>query len=105
MILRRAHAPSASICPRGTPRSPRWRRRWGVFVGDFSVEWLAMREPADHAARSAALARAVAELVQPGPGLRVLDLGAGTGSNARYLAARLPRPQRWLLVDRDATLL
>jgi hypothetical protein len=74
-------------------------------VGDFSKEWLALREPADHAARSAALARVVSDVVQSAPGLRVLDLGAGTGSNLRYLVARLPRPQRWLLVDRDATLL
>jgi SAM-dependent methyltransferase len=35
----------------------------------------------------------------------VLDLAAGTGSNLRYLAARLPRGQRWLLVDRDPSLL
>jgi hypothetical protein len=37
--------------------------------------------------------------------LRVLDLGAGTGANMRYLAPRLPEPQRWLLVDYDAALL
>ena len=30
---------------------------------------------------------------------------ADTGSNLRYLASRLPAPQRWLLVDRDAALL
>jgi hypothetical protein len=74
-------------------------------VGEFSAEWLALREPADHAARSAALARRVADVIQRNEELRVLDLGAGTGSNLRYLVARLPRPQRWLLVDRDAVLL
>jgi hypothetical protein len=35
----------------------------------------------------------------------VLDLGAGTGSNLRYLAPRLPIEQRWVLVDRDSRLL
>ncbi len=74
-------------------------------MGDFSAGWLALREPTDHAARSAPLTRVVADVVPSDPGLRVLDLGAGTGSNVRYLVARLPRPQRWLLVDRDAALL
>src|SRR5205823_8414491 len=72
---------------------------------EFSADWLALREPADHAARSAPLARALAEVIRPKADLRVLDLGAGTGSNLQYLAARLPTPQRWLAVDRDAALL
>jgi SAM-dependent methyltransferase len=74
-------------------------------VGDFSVGWLTLREATDHAARSLPLTRAVADAIQLDGELRVLDLGAGTGSNLRYLAARLSKPQRWLLVDRDATLL
>ena len=37
--------------------------------------------------------------------LRILDLATGTGSNLRYLAPRLPSPQEWLVVDRDAALL
>jgi SAM-dependent methyltransferase len=71
----------------------------------FSADWLALREPADGAARSARLTRAIADHFAPGVELRVLDLGAGTGANMRYLAPRLPEPQRWLLVDRDAALL
>jgi hypothetical protein len=74
-------------------------------VGDFSADWLALREPADHAARSAPLTRTLSDVIQRNEELRVLDLGAGTGSNVRYLVARLPRPQRWLLADRDAALL
>lgn len=35
----------------------------------------------------------------------VLDLGAGAGSNIRYVAGRLPLSQRWQLVDHDAVLL
>lgn len=73
-------------------------------MGDFSAGWLALREPADHAARSPDVVRAIAGAVDPGE-LRVLDLGAGTGSNLRYLVPRLPQPQQWLLVDRDAALL
>ncbi|MET0211699.1 MAG: class I SAM-dependent methyltransferase [Vicinamibacterales bacterium] len=43
-------------------------------------------------------------VAQTGP-LRILDLGAGSGSNLRYLAPRLPIDQEWLLVDRDPRLL
>jgi SAM-dependent methyltransferase len=68
-------------------------------------DWLRMREPADVAARSEALTRAIADMSVPGEPLRLLDLGTGTGSNIRYLAARLRGPQRWLGVDRSAVLL
>ena len=35
----------------------------------------------------------------------IIDLGCGTGSNLRALAASLPRRQSWRLVDRDPALL
>ncbi len=70
----------------------------------LSVGWLALREPADAAARSTELVDLVAG--PPGRGLRVLhDLGAGTGSMARWLAPRLAGPQQWVLHDRDLALL
>lgn len=71
----------------------------------FSAEWLALREPADAAARSPALVKSIAGSRNPAAPLRVLDLGAGTGANARYLIDRLPLAQDWLLVDHDASLL
>jgi hypothetical protein len=67
--------------------------------------WLHVREPADHAARSGDLARTVAGVVARAAPLSVLDLGTGTGSNVRYLAPRLPGCQRWLVVDRDPSVL
>jgi SAM-dependent methyltransferase len=67
--------------------------------------WLALREDADAAARSDILNRHVRGLVSRSRLLRILDLGAGTGSNLRYLAPRLPGDQEWLLVDRDPGLL
>jgi hypothetical protein len=73
-------------------------------VGDFTAEWLAQREAADHAARSARLATSIADALGGRP-VRVLDLGAGTGSNLRYLSPRLGVPQHWVLADRDAGLL
>jgi hypothetical protein len=68
-------------------------------MSGFSAEWLALREPADAAARSSALASFVA---RPG---RLLDLGGGTGANIRYLSSRFPAPQLWTLVDDDPALM
>lgn len=75
------------------------------MAGEFTAGWLALREPADARARSARLASLVADRLAQVNELRVLDLAAGTGANARYLAGRLPGRQRWLLVDRDRALL
>lgn len=72
-------------------------------VSGFRAEWLELREPCDHAARSMPLADAFAEALGPAP--RLIDLGCGTGNNLRYLAPRLPAGQRWLLVDHDPELL
>jgi len=74
-------------------------------MGDFTPEWLALREPADAAARSERLLQAVAARFTLETHLTVLDVGAGTGTNARYLAERLHPQQQWLLVDHDPTLL
>jgi hypothetical protein len=72
-------------------------------VSRFEAEWLRLRESYDRAARSGTLAARFAAAVGPAPDL--IDMGAGAGSNLRYLAPRLPASQRWLLVDRDAGLL
>lgn len=69
-----------------------------------SADWLALRGPADAAARSAALATAAAGLVAPGP-VVVHDLGSGTGAMLRWLAPRLRGPQSWVLHDRDGVIL
>lgn len=71
----------------------------------FSAEWLARREPADHAARSAALVESLAADWGAVRGLHAMDLGSGAGSNVRYLLSRLPQVSRWTLVDHDAALL
>ncbi|SCL46330.1 hypothetical protein GA0070606_0965 [Micromonospora citrea] len=76
------------------------------------ADWLALREPADAAARAGDLAELVrrrlaagADPLAPAGPLVVHDLGAGTGSMARWLAPRLPGPQHWILHDGDADLL
>ena len=76
-------------------------------MSGFAASWLALREPADAAARS----ESVVAFVVGGPERaalqvgRLLDLGGGTGSNIRYLSPRLPAPQQWTLVDNDPLLL
>jgi SAM-dependent methyltransferase len=66
-------------------------------------DWLALREPADAEARAVDLVEDL-RAGHPAAG-RILDLGAGTGSMARWLAPRLPGPQHWVLADRDPDLL
>jgi SAM-dependent methyltransferase len=72
-------------------------------------DWLALREPADAAARAGGLVDPLIDaLGRASPGDRCLvvhDLGSGTGSMARWLAPRIPGPQRWVLHDRDPDLL
>jgi SAM-dependent methyltransferase len=74
-------------------------------MSGFSADWLALREPADHAARSRTLTELVTRDLLAGAPVRIVDLGCGTGSNLRYLAPSLPVAQQWRLVDHDAGLL
>jgi hypothetical protein len=67
--------------------------------------WLALREPADAAARSVELVEPVRRHLAAQTRIVVHDLGSGTGSMGRWLAPRLPGPQHWVLYDRDPDLL
>jgi hypothetical protein len=69
-------------------------------------DWLALREPADAAARATELADRLCRWLpsRPERPIVVRDLGCGTGSMGRWLAGRLPGPQHWLLHDRDPAL-
>lgn len=67
----------------------------------FDADWLALRELVDHRSRAVELIEPLVAAWERGEWMRVVDLGSGTGSNVRYLASRLPSPQRWTLVDHD----
>ncbi|QBF30543.1 class I SAM-dependent methyltransferase [Thalassococcus sp. S3] len=69
----------------------------------FSADWLALREPADLAARDPAMLRRAAEAAGPSP--IVLDLGCGTGATMRAMSSHLDQMTRWRLVDNDPDLL
>ena len=72
--------------------------------------WLAARAAADTSARAATLGSLLPELISylTGTGrdgvLKIIDLGAGTGANQRWLAPRLPFPQRWIHLDHDPVI-
>jgi len=72
-------------------------------MSGFSPAWLALREPADVAARAGVLCSAIPR--RDDRPLDVVDLGAGTGANLRWLAPRLGGRQRWQLVDDDPAVL
>jgi SAM-dependent methyltransferase len=78
-----------------------------MTVDDIRVSrgWLALREPADAAARAPNLVEHLGRRL-PVTGRRVIhDLGCGTGAMGRWLAPLLSGPQHWIAHDRDAELL
>jgi len=76
-------------------------------MSGFSLEWMRLRAPFDRAARDPGLARRLAATLRRpgGRALRLVDLGTGTGANARVLAPVIGGDQDWLLIDHDAALL
>jgi len=74
-------------------------------MATVSAGWLALREPADAAARAIDLVAEVRQLLPVRRPAVVHDLGCGTGSMARWLAPQLAGPQHWVMYDRDADLL
>jgi hypothetical protein len=70
----------------------------------FSADWLALREPYDAAARSSALLDRLTKWRRGRDALRMVDLGAGTGSNLRCAAPALGGGQDWTLAELDPKL-
>jgi len=74
-------------------------------MSGFSTDWLDLREAADQNARNAGLEARLAEHFSGRERLNIVDLGCGTGANARALAPNLPGAQTWRFVDHDGELL
>ena len=71
----------------------------------FSAEWLALREPIDHAARNKNIIAEVKELLANKKTARLTDIASGTGSTIRALTPTLQNALEWHLVDHDTALL
>ena len=74
----------------------------------FDAKWLRAREPVDHRSRDETLVARLEAYWAGRQEVVLVDLGCGTGSNARFLAPRLhaaARRQRWVFVDHDENLL
>lgn len=74
-------------------------------MSGFDKDWLALREPADQAARHAGLVCDLAHYLAGRQEARILDIGCGTGSTWRSLGGRLPGAVYWELLDYDPLLL
>jgi hypothetical protein len=76
-------------------------------MSSFTLDWLKLRESADLAARNAGLARTFGTALprHAARPVRLIDLGTGSGANARALLPRIVGDQHWMLIDRDRALL
>ncbi|MCC6946844.1 MAG: class I SAM-dependent methyltransferase [Bradyrhizobiaceae bacterium] len=74
-------------------------------MSGFAPDWLKLREGTDHRARDKGLLQRLAAHFADRTEIRVMDLGAGLGSNLRGTFAALPARQHWILVDYDPALL
>lgn len=74
-------------------------------MSGFSAQWLALREPADRAARNVPLATHLSDRMAAHDPIRITDLGAGTGSNLRASVEHFGPRQDWTLLDHDEDLL
>ena len=78
-------------------------------MSDFSIEWLDLREAADHRARDERLLRITTNWLDnlKMPNKVIVDLGSGTGSTIRALQTANPHMSsvNWRLVDNDREVL
>jgi len=74
-------------------------------IAGFSADWLALREPVDHAARSEEIIAGIAGWFARDNALKIADIGSGTGSTLRALKPFLSQKISWHLIDHDDALL
>jgi len=70
-------------------------------MSGFSTDWLALRKPADEAARARTVLEACRTYFANRSALTVCDVGAGTGAAIAAFGPYIPPKQHWILVDSD----
>ncbi|MGI9410299.1 MAG: hypothetical protein ACR2OV_09525 [Hyphomicrobiaceae bacterium] len=71
----------------------------------FSADWLALREPVDHASINHTARERLRRYFADRQSIKIVDFGSGTGSNLRSLAPDIAAVQSWKLIDIDQSLL
>ncbi|MEV8466056.1 class I SAM-dependent methyltransferase [Fluviibacterium sp. DFM31] len=74
-------------------------------MSGFDPVWLALREPADRAARDAGLIERAAAGLRGHMAAQICDIGAGAGAALRAFSPVFPKSCRWTFVDNDAEVL
>ncbi|OQP86676.1 methyltransferase type 11 [Rhizobium rhizosphaerae] len=74
-------------------------------MSGFDKDWLALREPADRAARAKPMVEALRRHLRQERAPMIIDIGCGTGSTWRSLSPDFPAQTRWRLLDHDPLLL
>ncbi|MCJ8509574.1 class I SAM-dependent methyltransferase [Rhizobium lemnae] len=76
-------------------------------MSGFDKSWLALREPADLAARDPGLVEHMVDWLRRKERPVIVDIGCGTGSSVRALGPKFPSDLQvdWRLVDYDSELL
>ena len=74
-------------------------------MSKFSSEWLELREPVDHAARSEEIVSALCHYFLNDRQLIIADIGGGTGSTQRVLSPAMPQELAWHVLDNDPDLI
>jgi len=74
-------------------------------MSGFLPDWLSLREPLDHTARSEMVLSAVGHYFLNDARLNITDIGTGTGSTVRALRPYFEQPVSWHLIDNDPVLL
>lgn len=72
---------------------------------NFTVEWLSERYRFDAAARNKEVEQSCIKHFQNYKQIKIVDIGAGHGSNFFYLFPKFPQHQEWVFVELNASLL
>lgn len=76
-----------------------------TILESFDPNWLALRYEYDTKARNSVIEAACLQYFDTLSHLKLVDVGAGTGSNCLYLLQQLPQNQHWFLLDHNPLLL